>query len=407
MKKKNIIVFVIILTIILSSFNVFAYAQEKIIKGIKCEDLNNLILKEEYTKIQINRINYTGNKFYINGLIDGAKSIELFGKMYNSNLHENKIVMDGYDNLNNFEVIYMAITKNISSSELEVSKELKESDVLQIYLRDLQDNNYYFYEISIKELNIDCYVFDDYGEYNENQYIIDHWWMKVYEPIVKVKENNIEDKMVEEFTIGILGAREHNTIMVYYDERPYRYEMDVRATLKTYDVSDRPTSDEYILEIYDQRQYYNDTFIDDIPILLITDADMEISLINNWRETGEDIIENVSWDYYSSYYTSGINIDISISLYNLINFSYYTSSSRDEGSISFPDGTKAMSVFMQKPLKNVGNQYNLKFDVVQNGDARETRLVRSITSFSIGLINHQTIISRNNRIVLSAAYDVR
>lgn len=232
--------------------------------------LNPNNVEYEDVEIVIDEFSIYGSELKLLGRIDN-KNINLFGTIYQSRIHKGKLVIDSEDIEQNFDVIHNGIFRELPNDyNLLLNNKGVHENIFSLYL--IQDNIYYIYEFELPEKIIEKISQLEYKDYENNQLLIEHWWTKVYEPI-------IEDISDESVNMNRYSNRVSRTRRFSYEDFNYTYEIDVILELYTRDLWRMETTGNALVYIDDHRVYYNGRFVDDAPMLGITNADVNIRLL--------------------------------------------------------------------------------------------------------------------------------
>lgn len=356
--------------------------------------LNPNNVEYEDVEIVIDEFSIYGSELKLLGRIDN-KNINLFGTIYQSRIHKGKLVIDSEDIEQNFDVIHNGIFRELPNDyNLLLNNKGLHENIFSLYL--IQDNIYYIYEFELPEKIIEKISQLEYEDYENNQLLIEHWWTKVYEPI-------IEDISDESVNMNRYSNRVSRTRRFSYEDFNYTYEIDVILELYTRDLWRMETTGNALVYIDDHRVYYNGRFVDDAPMLGITNADVDIRLDSN----NDDVFRRVEWETYTNYPSPKFTINWGYG-YGPISINYSDQSDNSSGSFSIPSSAsrqyKLINVNNQTPTLDVGDSHQIYYSIEETKLYNGTHYITADFNFDIFLINKHTIVDWDSY-TLRGSYD--
>lgn len=344
--------------------------------------LNPNDVEYEDAEMVIDEFSIDGSELKLLGRIDN-KNINLFGTIYRSRIHDGKLVIDSEDIEQNFDVIHNGIFQELPNDyDLLLNNKRIYENVFLLYL--INDDIYYIYEFEIPEKIIGKISQSVYEDYDNNQLLIEHWWTKVYEPIVK-------DMSEESIDMNRYSNRVSRTRRFSYEDFNYDYEIDVILELHTRDLFRMETTGNAVVYIDDHRVYYNGRFVDDIPMLGVTNADIVIRLDSN----NDDVFRRVEWQTYTNYPRPRFTIDWGYG-YGPISINHRGESPESSGSFYIPSSAsrqyKLINVNNQTPTLDVGDCHQIYYSIEETKLYYGTHYITADFNFDIFLVNQHTII---------------
>ena len=336
----------------------------------------------ENSELLINNFSISGSELILSGEIDNKK-FNLLGTIYQSRIHDEKLLIDSKDIEGNFEVIHTGIFLKLPNNyNLLLNNETINENIFLLYLKN--DDIYYTFEFEIPKEIIKEISQSVYKDYDDKLLSIEHWWTKVYKPIVKDKSNKSID-------INSYPNRVSRTLTYSYEDFSYEYEVDIILELYTRDLFRNETTGEALIFIDDQRVYYGGSLVDDVPMLGVTNADISIRLDSN----NDDVFRRLEWDTYTNYPSPKFTIEWGYG-YGPISINYSGKSYNSSGSIAIPGSAsrqyKLMSVLNETPTLEVGDSHQVFYSIEETAPYSGTHYITADFEYDIFLVNHHTII---------------
>lgn len=345
--------------------------------------LSNNNKEYQDSEIVIKEFNLSGTKLNLVGNIDDIE-FNLSGIIYQSLIHDEKLVIDSEDINGNFEVIHNGIFFKVPNDyKFLLDNEIANENVFLLYLKN--DDNYYTYEFELSEEFIEELSKLVYEEYDNELASIEHWWTKVYEPVVEDISN---DDVIQ---LNLYSNRVSRTRKISYDDYDYSYEMDVILEMYTRDIFREETTGEVLVFIEDQRVYYNDSIISYNSVLGVTNVDIYIKLDSR----NDDVFRRVEWDTYSNYPNPKFAISWGYG-YGPVSISYTGDSSEKSGSIAIPASSsiqyKLINVFNKTPTKFPGDSHQVYYSIEETSSYSDEHFITADIYYDVFLVNNKTIV---------------
>ena len=402
MKKRLILVLTLIVILInvypsfatVSNFTTVDDSQEvKLIDGevkfLGAKSLNKIADNNtEYknSEIVIDKLSLSGTKLNLVGKIDN-KEFNLFGTIYQSRIHDEKLVIDSKDISGNFDIIHNGIFLEVPNNyKLQLGNNDVSENVFLLYLES--NEAYYTYEFELPKKFIEevsQLVFDDYGD---EQVLIEHWWVKVYEPIV-------ESMSSDTVQLNVYDNSVYTTRRLYYEDFDYTYEIDIILELYTDDLFRNKTTGYALIFIEDQRVLYNGKIVDDVEMLGVTNSVISIKL----DARNDDVFRRVEWDTYSRYPNPRFRIEWGYG-YGPFNIVLSGSSSNSSGSFIVPSSSseqyKFISINNRTPILRVKDSHQTFYSIDELAPYSRRHYITADIDFDIFLINYHTIVDSDS-----------
>lgn len=127
----------------------------------------------ENSELLINNFSISGSELILSGEIDNKK-FNLLGTIYQSRIHDEKLLIDSKDIEGNFEVIHTGIFLKLPNNyNLLLNNETINENIFLLYLKN--DDIYYTFEFEIPKEIIKEISQSVYKDYDDKLLSIEHW----------------------------------------------------------------------------------------------------------------------------------------------------------------------------------------------------------------------------------------
>jgi len=379
---------------------------------LSIENVSNLNNKNRLTLRGI--VKYNNNSYPVSISSDLHKSVS----------SDNVIIGDSTDETTDFDVVYLAITNNISNSKIMTDKSLANSNVLQIYLLRKNTRELSMFEIpidkhtSIKNVSSN-YQYDNLSAIDNKNMSKEHWWTTVLKPVVTdtithTPNTTTSDQISALSSPLAATSSAYNTTTdlrsyTYYNgpANCYKYTITLSGTGYVYDYGTSSNqTDMFTMVMSDQKYYYNNVLQPNYNFLKVFNLMATSVLTSSNSSPNLDNITLFTEGSSTTVTSGGWSVIPYLNVGTLVNLSLCwtptTTVIRTDGPQVLVPARAGFKAPFVDVLATVNNSYSLTF--VKNKVASSaTRLSGTIFDFKIGFSTSDALGS--GQLVLAATYN--